>query len=163
MKKISIFCLAALLALSVSFSFADESFQSMWGEEIKTFDTDQLYALREIVNREILSRSEYESVAVPPGFYVVGEDIPVGHWSIKYSPGEYCLVEYFLNTDATGKRPADLFEDYYYDGICDPQHEMSAVYSLTEIDLDLQPGYHVVINYGSAVFEPFTGRPSPFF
>ena len=153
MKKLLLSLLVLLLIPSLV--FADIDFSSL--------SLSDLYILRESVCAEILSRSQWESVTVPAGFYIVGEDIPAGHWTIRFSPGEYCLVEYFLKTDETGKRPANAFNDYYYEGVCDPDNYMSSVYLLTQFDLELKEGYHVVLNYGSAIFEPFTGRPSPFF
>ena len=132
--------------------------------DLSHLSLEELESLRLDVCAEILSRSQWGSVTVPEGFYVIGEDIPSGHWTIKPEPGQYFLIEYFLRTDDTGKRPADiLVHDYYTDSVCDPASEMSYVSGVSQIDLDLKEGYHLVISYGSAIFEPFTGRNSPFF
>ncbi|MBR2853929.1 MAG: hypothetical protein IKE81_06390 [Clostridia bacterium] len=153
MKKL--FLSICILLLCPAFALAELDFSS--------YCVDDLYSILNSVRAEILSKSQWEEVTVPVGFYVVGEDIPEGHWTIKYSPGEYSLIEYFHNTDSSGKRPADTIYDYYYDGIGDPSTELSSVYDLTEIDLVLQKGFHLVVNYGPVIFTPFTGRPSPFF
>ena len=153
MKRL--FSLICSLLIFPVVAFAEYDFSS--------FGVDELYAILNSVRSEILSKSQWEEVTVPVGFYVVGEDIPEGHWTIKYFPGEYSLIEYFHNTDSSGKRPADTIYDYYYDGIGDPSSELASVYDLTEIDLVLQKGFHLVVNYGSVIFTPFTGRPSPFF
>lgn len=155
MKRL--FCLLFVLVLLPVVSFADLP-------DLSSYTLSELHDIYASLRSEILSRSQWESVTVPVGFYVVGEDIPAGHWSIRYAPGEVCLIEYFLKTDDTGKRPADTSSDYYYEGVCDPELQSTYVtYRLTEFDLDLKEGYHVVVNYGPCVFEPFTGRPSPFF
>ena len=154
MKKLFLFLL--VLVLVPVFSVAD-------GVDLSAMSLEELYALRSSVSAEILSRSQWESVTVPEGFYVVGEDIPAGHWTIRYVPGEASVIEYFLNTDATGKQPADILHDYYSDGVSDPESPLSVTIPQTQIDLDLKPGYHVVISFGPAIFEPYTGRPSPFF
>ena len=130
--------------------------------DISWLSYEELIQLKEQITLAIWDMQEWHDVVVPAGFYVVGEDIPAGHWTIKYSPGEYSLVEYFLTTDATGKRPADIMTDYYYEGVCDPTNIMASSYKLKEFDLDLKAGYHVVINYGSVIFTQFTGRYSPF-
>lgn len=164
MKKMASVFLAVLLALSLLFSsaFADESNQRKWRWKLSTLDPEELHDVISAASSVLLSKSEWESVTVPVGFYVVGEDIPAGHWSISFAPGEYALIEYFHKTDATGKKPADLFNDYYSEGISDPSSSFGSIYSFREIDLDLQEGWHVVITYGSLVFKPYTGRFSPF-
>lgn len=149
--------LSLLIVLSIvtSATAADYDFSN--------YSIDELHKMREAICTEILSKSEWAEVVVPVGYYVVGEDIPEGHWTIKYAPGEYSVVEYFQNADSSGKRPADLVYDYYYDGVCDPASDYASVYNLTEIDLVLTKGFHLTVNYGPVIFTPFTGRPSPFF
>lgn len=164
MKKLVSVFLSVLLVLSLPFcsSFADESSQRKWQKKLSTLDQEELRDVIAAASSVLLSKSEWESVTVPAGFYVVGEDIPAGHWSISFAPCEYALIEYFHKTDATGKNAADLFTDYYYEGISDPASAMGSVYMSREIDLDLQEGWHIVITYGSLVFKPYTGRFSPF-
>ena len=132
-------------------------------ENLSQMSLDELYALRQKISSEILSRSKWESVTVPPGFYVVGEDIPAGHWTIKYTPNSYSVVLYFSKTDETGKNPNYFDGSVYQANIGSPGNDLETLYNLTEIDLDLQEGFYLSIDLGSVVFEPFTGRPSPFF
>ena len=148
-------CLVLVLLLLPIVSLADV--------DLSPYTTEQLYALREIISYEILSRGEYKDVELPQGYYVVGQDIPEGHWSITAAPGSYCLIEYFQNADASGHRPADTFNDYFYVGLRGDGADAPSTVENTFIDLDLKYGYHFVVNYGSCVFNPFVGRPSPFF
>lgn len=164
MKKLLSVFLSVVLILSLFLcsASANEANQRKWRKRLSTLDQEELLDVLSAASSVLLSKSEWESVTVPAGFYVVGEDIPAGHWSISFAPGEYAFIEYFYKTDATGKKPADLFNDYYYEGISDPASAMGSVYASREIDLDLKEGWHVVVTYGSLVFKPYTGRFSPF-
>ena len=131
--------------------------------DLSGFTLEQLYYLQKAVSQEILNRSQWQHVEVPQGYYVVGEDIPEGHWTITAAPGSYCMIEYFLNADASGHRPADTFDDYFYIGLYSEGSNAPSTIENKSIDIDLKAGYHFVVNYGPCVFEPFTGRYSPFF
>ena len=74
------------------------------------FPVDQLYIILSAVREEILLKSEWTEVELPVGFYVIGEDIPEGHWTI--TTNDYALVEYFSKTDETGKT-ADMLNGAY--------------------------------------------------
>lgn len=104
------------------------------------------------------AQPEYQEVTVPIGHYIVGEDIPAGHWTVRYVPGEVSLVEMFLKADPTGRSPADMVNDYVYFGVGDPTHELASLY-VPETDAIFPDGYHVVVNYGPVIFATFTGRP----
>lgn len=131
--------------------------------DISALTLEELNQLRLNVAKEILSKSQWTEVNVPVGYYVVGEDIPEGHWTIKYTAGEYSLIEYYKEADETGKNPKDALYDYASFAIGDPNTDLSSLYDLQQIDLDLKNGYHLVISFGPVIFEPFTGRNSPFF
>lgn len=154
MKKLLCFLLALLILIHAA-AAADENrfaFNSL----------EELYQIRAELNSEIMSRYSWEEVTVPAGFYVVGEDIPAGHWTISFSPGTYAQIEYFKETDETGKRVRDSFVNYYYETLCDPENEMSAYAKIQEIDLELKNGYYFVVYTNPVVFKPYTGRTSPF-
>ena len=152
-KLIAIILIIALLLPAAAFS------ENPFSE----YTVEQLYIILAAVREEILQKSQWDEVTVPPGHYVIGEDIPAGHWTIKYSPGEVSLIDYFKNADSTGIMPADSLYDLESWAIGDPENELSSLYDKKEIDLQLTEGYHINIGYGSAVFIPFTGRQSPFF
>lgn len=154
-KLITVILILALILPAAALAEAQNPF--------KDYTMEQLYMLLSIVQSEILSRSEWKEVTVPPGNYVIGEDIPAGHWTIKYAPGEISIIEYFQNANHTGIEPADSLYDLNTWGIVDPTHELSSLYDRTEIDLQLTEGYHLNVTIGPAIFVPFTGRTSPFF
>lgn len=154
MKKLIVVSLILALILPVA-APAENQFSE--------YTVDQLYLILNDVRKEILQKSQWDEVTVPPGYYVIGEDIPVGHWTIKYSTGEVSLIEYFKNPDSTGIMPADSLSDYESWAIGDPDNSLSSIYDKKEIDLQLTDGYHLNISVGSVIFVPFTGRQSPFF
>ena len=53
---------------------------------------DDLVELRNEILTEIMSRSDFKSVTVPAGNYIVGEDIPAGHYSLEISDGGYMAI-----------------------------------------------------------------------
>lgn len=154
MKKLICVLLSLLILFPVSVHADENRFAS--------FSLDELYQIRKELNSEIMSRYSWEEVTVPAGFYVIGEDIPAGHWTISYSPGTYAYIEYFKETDETGKQVRDSFVNYYYETLCDPENEMATIAKIQEIDLELKEGYYFVIHYDPVIFKPYTGRPSPF-
>lgn len=130
---------------------------------LSDYSVAELEYMLAVVRNEILSRYEYGEVTVPPGHYVVGEDIPAGHWTIKYAPGEIGIVSYFKEANTTGIEPADTLYDFNGWNIGDPEHDLGSLYNNREIDLQLTEGYHLNVEIGSVVFVPFAGRTSPFF
>ena len=130
--------------------------------DLSGLSLDELHQLRKNVSKEILSRSQWTEVEVPTGFYVVGEDIPAGHWMISPMEQDYALLEYFEKTDETGKN-ADIFGPYYGVSLGSPGNMLESMYNIQETDIELQAGYYIHIQFGSVIFKPFTGRKSPFF
>lgn len=152
MKKAIILIL--ILCLLPIISLADVDLSSMSIEELQS--------LRKNICSEILSRSNWDSVVVPTGFYVIGEDIPAGHWTIRYKD-PWSIVTYFSKTNETGKNPDYLSGVSYSANIGAPGNELETLYNLKEIDLELKSGFYLTVEMGSVVFEPFVGRTSPFF
>lgn len=66
-------CLASALLLAFSFAFAAE-------EEINLspLSDDQLLALMQRVNQEIVARGIQKTATIPKGAYIAGRDLPVG-------------------------------------------------------------------------------------
>ena len=50
--------------------------------DVKSLSTEEMLALRVSIVEELMSRGEMKSAKVPAGEYIVGEDIPVGSYSI---------------------------------------------------------------------------------
>ncbi len=73
MKKVLSFLVALLFICS---SAAAE-------EDLKAMTTEDLLALRNAINDELLSRGIEKEVNVPAGTYIIGTDIPAGAYTIS--------------------------------------------------------------------------------
>ena len=125
------------------------------------FPVDQLYIILSAVREEILLKSEWTEVELPVGFYVIGEDIPEGHWTI--TTNDYALVEYFSKTDETGKTADMLNGAYQGAALGVPGNMLESMYNTEEIDIELKKGFYFTVSFNSVIFKPYTGRKSPFF
>ena len=152
MKKLITIILIMLLTIPVSVH-ADYNLSDM--------SISDLNQLLKSVQKEILTKSEWTEVELPVGFYVIGEDIPEGHWTI--TTNDYALVEYFSKTDETGKT-ADMLNGAYYGATLGvPGNMLESVYNTEEIDIELKTGFYFTVSFNSVIFKPYTGRKSPFF
>ena len=98
---------------------------------------------------------------VPMGVWVVGEDIPVGHWTIKTN-ASYATVLICDALDATGKG-ADIWNSdiYKMESIASPNGLFfDPISDRTEIDFNLKKGMYVIIDGGNVIFSPYAGKPS---
>ena len=76
-KLICVLLLVCMMPVFAAAEFSDLSF-------------DELLELRTELEAEIISRPEWKEVTVPSGTWIVGEDIPVGSYSIHpTSKGAY--------------------------------------------------------------------------
>lgn len=75
MKKIAALLLALLLCMGSLPAFADV--------DLSAYTQEELLALRDKINQELLKRGIEKEVIVPIGSYVVGVDIPAGVYTIK--------------------------------------------------------------------------------
>lgn len=67
--------------------------------DLSSLSFEDLMALRNQLNEEIISRPEWRSVNVPEGTWIIGEDIPEGTYSI--SAPAYTSIEIY---DEKGKK-----------------------------------------------------------
>ncbi len=153
MKK-TVIALVVFLALSIPcLALADVDLSGM------TYD--ELVALKDQLNLAMWQCEEWQEVTVPQGLWVVGEDIPAGHWTIKCSEASSSYITVSDTLDASGKE-ADYSSKYYYsESVNNPNSDYFKPNSdLTEIDIELSDGLYVQIDFGSAVFTPYTGKAS---
>lgn len=79
MKKFLILIVAVCMMISCA---AAESI------DLSGMSFDELNALRDSLNAEIMSRPEWKEVTVPAGTWSIGKDIPAGSYSIKTEKGK---------------------------------------------------------------------------
>ena len=122
---------------------------------------DELVQLREQINLAIWNSSEWQQVTVPAGVYVIGVDIPAGHWTLKPPAGDSVVIEYFKTADETGKRPGDVVNGYYYESLADEDSPYASFVYMREVDIDMKEGFYLsIVNGPCVIFEPYTSKPS---
>lgn len=143
-----IFCLLVMmLFLLPCFAQADVDLSSMSFED--------LIALKEQINLAIWNCQEWKEVRVPAGTYLIGKDIPAGKWTIFSAPDNPNVAAKGIHV-AISKKLKD--NGASLDTSTASNHTSAAVgRDMESITWDLQEGYWLYINYGTAVFTPFTG------
>lgn len=122
---------------------------------------DELVALKDQINLAIWNSQEWQEVEVPQGVWLVGTDIPAGHWSIS-AVAKYASIEIGTQLNETGKGIAAFESDFYeYEMITNPAYKHYEKDSdITSIDFDLKEGTYILIEKGTVLFTPYSGKPS---
>lgn len=149
MKKLAV-VLVLLLALPV-FAQADVDLSGM--------SFDDLVALREKIDLAIWNSQEWQEVTVPQGIWKVGEDIPVGHWTIKPADGVYCFISYGSKLEDNNKEVSYKSDDYYHVILTsETQRNFEKGEDVIQTDIDMKSGAYIEIEAGDVVFSPYTGK-----
>lgn len=121
----------------------------------------ELVALKDQINLAIWNSNEWQEVKVPQGVWLVGQDIPAGHWSIS-AVGDYAGITIGTQLNETGKDIAAFASDFYeYEKVTNPTYKYFEKDSdLTIIDFELKNGTYVLIEKGTVLFTPYAGKPS---
>lgn len=119
-----------------------------------------LQRLAGIINLAIWQSAEWQEVEVPQGVWVVGEDIPAGKWTIK-PQDEHSVFVYWgdkLNEAGTNVAYSTIYE---YEVLTSKNNKYySEAYDLTEVSWELLDGEYIIVDNGTAVFTPYSGKPS---
>lgn len=144
--------LAALAFLAAGSAAADPV-------DLSGLSFEQLVALREQLNLAIWNSLEWQEVTVPEGLWVVGKDIPAGHWSIRPAHSKDYLyisccsaMDEITWTPIPGSqlRQQDLQSPDYKSPFGDVCPEST--------DMILGEGWYFKCT-GDVIFSPFTGKP----
>lgn len=147
MKKLFFLFLATLLLFSSA--SADPI-------DLSGLSFDELVALRDQINLAIWNCQEWQEVTVPAGVWIVGQDIPAGHWSIEPMDNRFNYVTYCEKLDETGKK-------FSRSG----KHETCLIISKTHeqhndglnaADFDMVDGWYFY-NDAAVTFTPYAGKP----
>ena len=151
MKKVITICITFALVLAlIPVAFAE------WDLSDLTFD--DLIALRAQTQREMMERGEYEEVEVPQGLYEVGPEIPAGKWTIRALDSNWTRIHVGRNVNEAHTElnyPFKASELIY-----GPASIYYSAGNKTEITVDLSEGDYIHIDYGSAIFVTYTGKPT---
>ena len=149
-------CLSFLLVLLLIPAFALSDLPDLSG-----LSFDELIQLRQQIDLALWSADEWQEVVVPVGVWKVGEDIPVGKWTISVAsdnPEASIYIMFCDKLDASGHE-ADFNGAFRYYTVI--RHQDSPDDSdPASVDLDCRKGNYIIIEYGSARFTPYTGKPS---
>lgn len=122
---------------------------------------DELVALKDQINLAIWESDEWQEVEVPQGIWVVGEDIPVGKWTIKYTDGvSSTRIVWSDALDASGASLTYSGEVYEYASLYDPNDKYYDKGDTTEVTWDLKAGQYLMVEDGIATFTPYAGKQS---
>ena len=127
---------------------------------------EELAALRDRCQSEMMTRNEWQQVTVPQGLWQVGAQIPAGTWTVRCADRgrtsylmKECHVDWGIGQpndkgqwDYKLKKGGVIIYNPYNDEYKD---------QVTEVTITLEEGDFVYINpqYNAAVFMPYTGAP----
>ena len=121
---------------------------------------DELVELKDKINLALWNSEEWQEVEVPQGVWKVGEDIPVGHWTIKASKETGSTTVYVAWGIKEDGKEVTIAEDhdnlFYWIKIYGEKGNGD----LHEWDYDFQEGMYIQIENSNAIFTPYTGKPS---
>ena len=132
MKKL--FCFVLVLCLLPLFALADVP-------DISDLNDEELLLLLQNVQRRLFDDHLVEGVSVPPGTYIIGEDIPAGVYRIEITGG---TGYYDLRVSPGGNK--------IHTGLT------GKGYDVTEIGkIEMSEGNELFIGNSTFVFFPYTG------
>ena len=148
------------LSFMTIFVLAMSFFASAESVDLTAMSYEELVALRDQINLAIWNSSTWEEVDVPQGVYVVGSDIPAGHWTVK------CSEDWFYTSISWGEKLTASEQDIEWS-------ERSSIYNFiynpdatgyeiglgaTDYSFEVKDGEYIIIQYGSATFTPYAGK-----
>ena len=125
--------------------------------DLSVMSFDELVQLRDQLNLAIWNSQEWQEVTVPAGVWIVGQDIPAGHWTVRPLPGDYVNVTYFDRLDKYGKSVGLGWRGW--GGTLTARGEGDITFGEpTQVDLEMEEGMFFKCNH-SVIFTPYAGKP----
>ena len=120
--------------------------------DLSSLSFDELRILQTRISKELTTRTEWKSVPVPPGMYLVGRDIPAGEWTITCGDANYSYVsvECGRETDETGTKIKTGFPWLFSEMIF--QKGKGKGINSESLTVNFTDGQYVHIKYGQAIF-----------
>lgn len=121
---------------------------------------EELVALKDRINLAIWNSKEWQEVEVPKGVWVIGQDIPAGKWTIKAADGLTTMMEWGDVLDESGNGLSWSGRIYEMELLYSVNYEYYEKGKSTEVTWDLKDGQYFIVEYGIAVFSPYSGKQS---
>ena len=122
--------------------------------DISGLSFDELVQLKDQINLAIWNSQEWQEVRVPAGVWIVGEDIPAGHWSITPTDGSIVFVSYSSDVNAKKNPSGKVYFNHALISITHPQHDEAH----NSIDFDMEESWYFICD-GTVIFSPYSGKP----
>lgn len=162
MKKVfalvlTICSLAPIFAYSDEYVFTFEGLAELPFEELVKARNCAIKQLDDL----IMAHEDWQSVEVPQGVWVVGEDIPAGHWTIKCADS-WARVRIGDALAKNGKQVSSSNSDFYYsEQLHHPEkYGFNEKVDMIQMDVILLDGMYVDVSYANVIFTPYIGKPS---
>lgn len=146
-------CILLLSFCLLSLAAAEET-------DLSGLSFDELAALRDRCQLEMMQRDTWQKVEVPQGVYKVGVHIPAGTWTITCETGYLSSIEFGDKLDATGQGIDWMADRNAYDAVYNPNSRSYKAGDRTEYTITLKLGDYVIIDHAPATFTPGASVPS---
>ena len=147
------FCLLFVLVFLPLVSLADLP-------DISGLSFDELVLLRDQLNLAIWNSKEWQEVKVPIGVWKIGDDIPVGKWTISAAsddPDDEPYVIYCNLLTAGGTKASS--DSTVFFGVVLAGKDSDDESRPASVDIECKEGMFIVIQYAPALFTPYAGKP----
>ena len=123
---------------------------------------DELIELKDQINVAIWASQEWQEVTVPKGLWKIGEDIPVGYWTIRPVGQQFEIYYYGDKLDATGMS-IDIWNcKASWTDIISTKVNKDGSWKDTdtyhEVSLDMKKGFYIYLPCDT-IFTPYAGKP----
>ncbi len=163
MKKV--FAILVVLSLLAPCIAHMETFYEFEFPGLETLSFEELVKARSSMIKQIdqmlMEHEDWQAVEVPQGIWVVGEDIPAGHWTIKCSDS-WARVRIGDALTQNGKAVSAANSVFYYtEQLHHPsKYGFNEKVDMVQMDITLQDGMYVDVSYANVIFTPYAGKPA---
>lgn len=123
----------------------------------------ELVELQGRLNLAIWNCQEWQEVTIPQGLWEVGVDIPAGHWTITAADGAWATVAWGDRLNRRNSGIDNTWNGSFYELVILTSPSFSGYDEGSDrasVSWQLKSGQFIEIDSGSAVFTPYTGKPS---
>ena len=120
---------------------------------------EELAALRDRAQLEMMQRDDWQEVTVPQGVYQVGVQIPAGTWTVRCATGNYTEVDWGDTLKENGQG-VEYGSRYDWAVVYNPSGRYYSAGDQTEYTFTVREGEYIIIKDGMATFTPGGVTPS---